>query len=223
MIAFPENQVSKAKRGRAAARALLVVLGALTCGVLGLAFAVDRFGQKDRARRAQAIVVLGARVLEDGTPSDALKARAERAAELYRQGLAPLVVFSGGVGRYPPAEALAARDHALTLGIPPAACAVETDSHSTAENAAFTARVLRARGLSEAILVSDPYHLLRARQYFWRAGVRVLPSPALLSGRNLSLPERCYWTVREAFALLLHPALWFAREPPPSPPSSPAP
>jgi len=200
---------------RTAARALLVALGVLTCGVLGLAFAVDRFGQKDRARRAQAIVVLGARVLEDGTPSGALRARAERAAELYRQGLAPLVVFSGGVGRYPPAEALAARDHALSLGVPPTACVVETDSHSTAENAAFTAHVLRARGLSEAILVSDPYHLLRARQYFWRAGVRAVPSPALLSERNLSLPDRCYWTVREAFAILLHPALWFVREPPP--------
>src|SRR3954469_13811206 len=195
------------------ARWLLLALGVLTCGVLGLAFAVDRFGQKDRARRAQAIVVLGARVLESGAPSGALQARAERAAELYRQGLAPLVVFSGGVGRYPPAEALAARDLALSLGTPLAACAVETESHSTAENAAFTARLLRARGLSEAILVSDPYHLLRARQYFWRAGIRALPSPALLSERNLSLPERCYWTVREAFALLLHPALWFAREP----------
>src|SRR5690348_15399951 len=110
---------------RAAARWLLLALGVLTCGVLGLAFAVDRFGQKDRARRAQAIVVLGARVLEGGTPSGALQARAERAAELYHQGLAPLVVFSGGVGRYPPAEALAARDLALSLGIPPAACAVE--------------------------------------------------------------------------------------------------
>jgi uncharacterized SAM-binding protein YcdF (DUF218 family) len=200
---------------RTAARALLVALGALTCGVLGLAFAVDRFGQKDRARRAQAIVVLGARVLQDGTASGALQARAERAADLYRQGLAPLVVLSGGVGRYPPAEAMAARDVAVSRGVPPDACVVETESHSTAENAAFTARLLRARGLSEAILVTDPYHLLRARQYFWRAGIRAIPSPALLSERNLSLPERCYWTVREAFAILLHPSLWFAREPAP--------
>src|SRR4051812_50121680 len=114
------SRASTRSLSRAAARWLLLALGVLTCGVLGLAFAVDRFGQRDRARRAQAIVVLGARVMEDGQPSGALQARAERAAELYRQGLAPLVVFSGGVGRYPPAEALAARDLALTLGIPAA-------------------------------------------------------------------------------------------------------
>jgi uncharacterized SAM-binding protein YcdF (DUF218 family) len=209
----------------AAGRALVVALGALTFGVLGLAFAVDRFGQRDRARRAPAIVVLGARVAEGGAPSGALQARAERAAELYRQGLAPLVVFSGGVGRFPPAEALAARDLALSLGVPPSACATEEGSHSTAENAAFTARLLRSRGLSEAILVSDPYHLLRARQYFWREGIRVHPSPALLSERNVHFADRCYWTVREAFAILLHPALWFAREPEPAPalPAPPAP
>jgi len=208
-----------AARGRrllvAGVRAAVLVLGALTLGVLGLAFAVDRFGQKDRARRAQAIVVLGARVLESGAPSGALQARVEQAVALYRQGLAPLVLFSGGVGRYPPAESLAARDLAVSLGVPPGACAVELESHSTAENAAFTARLLRSRGLSEAILVSDPYHLLRARQYFWRQGIRVFTSPALLSERNLSLAERCYWTAREAFALLLHPTLWFAGEPAP--------
>lgn len=200
-------------------RALVLALGALTCGVLGLAFVVDRFGQRDRARRSQAIVVLGARVLEGGVPSGALQARVARAAELYRQGLAPLVVLSGGVGRHPPAEAVAARDVALSMGVPAQACEVEVESHSTAQNAAFTARLLRARGLSEVILVSDPYHLLRARQYFWREGLHVLPSPALLSERNLSLPERCYWTAREAFALLVHPSLWFVREPPaPAPP-----
>ena len=212
---MPGRSATRSSATRAATRGLILALGVLTCGVLGLAFAVDRFGQRDRARRTQAIVVLGARVLESGAPSGALQARVERGAALYQQGLAPLVVFSGGVGRHPPAEALAARDLALSLGVPPGACAVEVESHSTAENAALTARLLRARGLSEVILVSDPYHLLRARQYFWRAGIRVLPSLALLSERNLSLPERCYWTVREAFAILLHPALWFAREPTP--------
>lgn len=193
----------------------MLALGALTFCVLGLAFAVDRFGQRDRARRAPAIVVLGARVLEGGVPSGALQARAERAAELYRQGLAPLVIFSGGRGRYPPAEAEAARDLALSRGVPASACELEMESHSTGENAAFTARLLRARGISEVILVSDPYHLLRARQHFWRQGVRVHTSPALLSERHLGLLERWYWTVREAFALLLHPSLWFAREPAP--------
>jgi len=191
-------------------RSLLIASGLLTAGVLGLAIGVDRFGQMERARPASAIVVLGARVLEGGVPSDSLRARVEKAVELYRRGFATRVLFSGGVGKHSPAEAMVARSLAVALGVPESACLVEADSHSTAENARFSARLLRQHGLADAVLVSDPYHLLRARQYFRREGIQVHPSPALSSGRNLRGSERLYWTLREAFALLFHPWLLWA-------------
>jgi uncharacterized SAM-binding protein YcdF (DUF218 family) len=123
------------------------------------------------------------------------------------------VVFSGGVGTHPPSEAEAARDIAVEHGVPLAACLLEHESHSTEENAELTAKLLAPRGVREVIVVSDPYHLLRARQYFRLAGLSALPSPALLSDRNMTATERIYWTFREAFALLIHPSLWFARAP----------
>jgi uncharacterized SAM-binding protein YcdF (DUF218 family) len=201
-------------RPRLLLRLLLVLAGALTCGVFGLAWVVDRFGQRERlAGPVDALVVLGARVLPGGVPSGALEARTEQAVALYQRGLAARLVFSGGVGVNPPSEARVARALAVRLGVPEAACVLEEQSHSTEQNARFSAELLRALGARRVAVVSDPYHLLRARQYFRLQGFEVDTSPALLTERNLQPLERFYWTVREAIALLLHPRVLLARAP----------
>jgi uncharacterized SAM-binding protein YcdF (DUF218 family) len=192
---------------------VLVIAGVLTCGVYGLAFVVDRFGQRERAVRSDVVVVLGARVLPGGSPSPALRARIEKAVELYHQGIAPRLLFSGGVGVNPPSEARVMKELAVRLGVPEEACLLEEQSHSTEQNARFSADVLRSLGARGVVVVSDPYHLLRARQYFRLHGFEVATSPAFLTERNMSAIDRVYWTVREAFALLLHPLVLFAREP----------
>ncbi|MBZ4416089.1 YdcF family protein [Myxococcus sp. RHSTA-1-4] len=200
-------------------RLLLVAGGALTFGVFGLAWVVDRFGQRERAEAADAVVVLGARVLPGGVPSGALRARTEKAVELYQRGLAPRLVFSGGVGVNPPSEARVMLALATRLGVPEAACTLEEESHSTEENARLAVKLLRGLGARRVVVVSDPYHLLRARQYFRLNGLDVATSPALETERNLSPVDRFYWTVREAIALLLHPRVLLARAPAPTPPA----
>lgn len=194
-------------------RLLFALLGVLTCGVFGLAWRVDRFGQRERAVPADVLVVLGARVLPGGMPSGALQARVEKAVELYQRGLAPRLIFSGGIGVNPPSEAQVMRALAVQLGVPPEACILEEQSHSTEQNARYSAELLRSLGARRVVVVSDPYHLLRARQYFRLQGFEVATSPALFTERNLHAVDRFYWTVREAFALLLHPRVLLAREP----------
>jgi uncharacterized SAM-binding protein YcdF (DUF218 family) len=194
-------------------RLLLVAVGVLTCGLFGLAFVVDRFGQRERAVKADVVVVLGARVLPGGLGSPALRARVEKAVALYQRGLAPRLLFSGGVGVNPPAEARVMRELAVRLGVPEEACLLEERSHSTEQNARYSADMLRSLGARSVVVVSDPYHLLRARQYFRLHGFEVATSPALLTERNLRPLDRFYWTVREAAALLFHPRVLFAREP----------
>jgi uncharacterized SAM-binding protein YcdF (DUF218 family) len=194
-------------------RWVFALAGVLTCGVYGLAFVVDRFGQRERAVRSDVVVVLGARVLPGGSPSPALRARIEKAVELYHQGLAPRLLFSGGVGVNPPSEARVMKELAVRLGVPEEACLLEEQSHSTEQNARFSADLLRSLGARSVVVVSDPYHLLRARQYFRLHGFEVATSPAFLTERNMRAIDRFYWTVREAFALLLHPLVLFAREP----------
>lgn len=204
------------KRPGGLRRLLFALVGVLTCGVFGLAWRVDRFGQREQAAPADAVVVLGARVLKGGVPSGALQARVEKAVELYQRGLAPRLVFSGGVGDHPPSEAQVMRSLAVQWGVPAEACTLEEQSHSTEQNARYSAELLRSLGARRVVVVSDPYHLLRARQYFRLQGFEVSTSPAFLTERNLNAVDRFYWTVREAFALLLHPRVLLARAPAPA-------
>ena len=65
-------------------------------------------GFADDARNADAMVVLGNKVERDGAPSPRLQRRLDCAVRLYREGLAPVVIVSGGLGRegHPEAEVM---------------------------------------------------------------------------------------------------------------------
>lgn len=120
-----------------------------------------------------AIVVAGCRVDPDGTPSPALAHRVALAVELHRKGLAPRVVFTGGLDDAVraadpngPTEARAAARYARDLGLPKRAVVLEERSTSTLENATFAAELLPA---TRVLVVTDAYHVFRARRVF--AGV----------------------------------------------------
>ncbi|MGV3623705.1 MAG: YdcF family protein [Archangium sp.] len=169
--------------------------------IIGLAaWRIDREGVVDDAAPSDAIVVLGARVQPDGSPSPTLKARAEHAAELFNNGLAPKLIFSGGVGDFGKSEASVARDVVVKLGVPSEACVLEEDSHSTKQNAQFTARLLPRN--SSVIIVTDPSHLPRAKRLFINQQLTVTGSPVMNAPRHVELTERVYWTLREVAASL---------------------
>jgi uncharacterized SAM-binding protein YcdF (DUF218 family) len=128
-------------------------------------------------RRPDAIVVLGARLQIDGTPSRSLLRRIEIGIDLYRAEAAPLLLVTGGGDRRRP-EADAMAEAALGAGVPDEALLVERRSANTIENAFFSGALLRARGLQAVLLVSDRYHLPRARWLFGRAGLVVVGSAA---------------------------------------------
>ena len=193
------------------ARTMVLLLTAMVLAAAGavavLALRVDAFARSRPAvTKSAAIVVLGARVLPSGEAAAALQRRAEKAAELYRQGVAPLMIFSGGVAGTLPSEASVARDIAVKLGVPREACVLEENSHSTFENAQLTAPLLHQRKIDEVVLVSDGYHLLRSTLQFSRVGIR---TQAVASERSLSSIDHAYWSVREAVALLRRPTLFW--------------
>jgi uncharacterized SAM-binding protein YcdF (DUF218 family) len=178
-------------------RARIFVAGASLLAVVGygglMAF-LDAYGQRDRAQPAQAIVVLGARVNEGGVPGLSLHARTLRAVKLYRQGLAPKIICTGGVGTHPPAEAKAAALLAMQHGVPASDVLLEDQSTSTWENVRNTAQICRAHGWRRLIVVSDPYHLWRVRRNFQTMGLDAFPSPT----RNREPWLRFWMTAREA-------------------------
>src|SRR5690606_5264267 len=111
------------------------------------------------------IVVLGCRVRPDGSASLALARRTRHAAALYRRGLAPRIVLTGGVGAHPPSEARAAAAIARAEGVPEEALILEERSTSTEENAREARRRIDAR---RVLVVTDAYHVFRAERVFRR-------------------------------------------------------
>jgi uncharacterized SAM-binding protein YcdF (DUF218 family) len=138
---------------------------------------------------ADVIVVLGCAVRDD-TASPALIRRMSCAIALFRRGVAPRLLLSGGGGQRR-TEAAAMRDLALAGGVPAAAILTESASHNTNENATFTARLMRDNGIASLVLVSEAYHLPRARLLFRAAGL-VIASTAHPPRRSL----RREWPLR---------------------------
>lgn len=151
------------------------------------ALALDRYGHRpEPTGEWDAIVVAGCRVLPDGQPSLALKRRTRSAVAAWKTGVAPRIVFTGGVGTYPPSEGRAAADYALGLGLPADAIVVEDRSTSTEENARLAAELL-PKG-ARVMIVTDTYHVFRAERvfgrYFGEVGGRGSNPSALVRARG---------------------------------------
>lgn len=131
----------------------------------------------DGARRAQAIVVLGAAQYR-GKPSPVLRARLDHAVALYHRGVAPRLVLTGGTAEGDTAsEAAVSRVYALGAGVPDSAILLENEGRTTAQSLTQVARLLQARRLDTVVVVSDPFHVLRAERSARRAGLTAYGSP----------------------------------------------
>jgi uncharacterized SAM-binding protein YcdF (DUF218 family) len=96
--------------------------------------------------------------------------RTETAIALWKQGLAPLLIFSGAsLDPDSVSSAEIMKREAVRQGVPEQAIVLEPLSASTEENAQLTAQLMKDRGLRTAILVTSPYHQRRASVLFERA------------------------------------------------------
>lgn len=139
---------------------------------------VWRASEADQARPVDAIVVLGA-AQYDGRPSPVLEARLLHALDLWERGLADVVVTTGANqpgDRF--TQGFAGYTYLREAGVPEEAILVVTDGTSTYEELSATANVLRERGMDRVLLVSDPYHSLRARAVASEVGLDAYVSPA---------------------------------------------
>ena len=154
--------------------ALLALVGAYLAGV---AREIHKQSTIEEARPADVILVLGAAEYR-GRPSPVFKARLDHALELYRRGLAPRVLTSGGAGGDPLfTEGGVGRSYLVGAGVPSEAIIVEPEAESTAQSMAAVAEIMRRMGLKTCILVSDGYHIFRAKHMLATQGFRVYGSP----------------------------------------------
>lgn len=159
---------------------------------------LDQYGLKNLpfAESWDAIVVAGARVDPNGQPSLSLKRRTQMAVNLHEKGLAPVVVFTGGLGEHPPTEALAASKWAISIGLPEKAILLEDTSTSTQENAKNVADKYQ---LKSVLVVTDSYHVFRCEKVFSKYFVK-----ASVIGVKPPLWPRIRGSIREIAAISVY-------------------
>lgn len=141
---------------------------------------VHRVGRSDQARPVDAIVVMGA-AQYDGRPSPQLAARLDHVVELWEQGVAPVVVTTGGKqpdDRFTEAEA--SRTYLVERGVPESAIRT-VEGATTLDSLALVAEALRTGDRPTVLVVTDPFHSLRARLAAEEVGLEAYVSPTRTS------------------------------------------
>jgi uncharacterized SAM-binding protein YcdF (DUF218 family) len=180
---------------------LLAVTGAvvLFLGATGSRIVAAATGAP--TRRADAIVIFGAAQYA-GHPSPVYKARLDHGYELFEQGMASVIITTGGAGQDPEfSEGGVGRDYLRKRGVPEKALIAETQGSDTAQSAARVGNIMRVNGMRRCIAVSDAYHVFRIRALLEREGVEVEVAPRPES-RPHSLWERFWAVMREAMSYM---------------------
>ncbi|HEX7898938.1 MAG TPA: YdcF family protein [Planctomycetota bacterium] len=161
--------------------------GALASAPALLLLHLFSFGATDYARPADAIVVFGAGVSDDGAPSLALWDRMRHGIALERRGVAPRLVLSGG-----PDEVPVMRRLALEAGVPESALVLDPEGLNTWA----TLRNLKER---RVVAVSHYYHLARIKLAARRLGISCATAPCAMSRR---LQREPWYVARECAAFV---------------------
>jgi uncharacterized SAM-binding protein YcdF (DUF218 family) len=209
------NRAAKAKQK--AKHAVKIVRRMLTIAVVAVfalwvisATAVLIWASRDEARPAQAIVVLGAAQYA-GKPSPVLRARLDHALDLWNRHLSALLILTGGTGSGDTtSEAAVGRTYARKHGVPDSAILVENEGRTTSESMRAVAGMLEVRGLQTALLVSDPFHMLRLRILARRFGFTPYTSPTRTSPISPNREERWKYILSESLKAPL--AFFFERK-----------
>ena len=135
-------------------------------------------GRSDSRKEVDAIVVMGV-AQYDGRPSPQLQARLDHVLTLWKEGVAQLVVTTGGNqpgDRF--TEARASADYLIAGGIPESSISMEDVGSTTLQSLQSVAEILKSRGLASVEIVTDPYHALRSQLIAQDLGLTAHVSPA---------------------------------------------
>ena len=148
------------------------------------------------------IVVFGAALRPDGTPSPALVRRVDTAVAAARDSDATLLV-TGGAVTAPITEAAVMRDMLVAAGITPARIVLEEQARTTLGSVRLCAPILRQLAAARILVCSDDFHLPRCRWLMRLAGFKTeaLPAPTPLL--------RLWPRLREVIALPVDTLCWF--------------
>ncbi len=152
---------------------------------------------RDEARKADAIIVLGA-AQYNGRPSPVLKARLDHALDLYTRGYAHAIITTGGYGPDPNfSEAHVSAKYLVQHGVDVTNIATEQGSGSTYDSIQAASGLMHAKGWETGLVVSDGFHLYRLKRMFADNGILAYTSPAPNSPIEVAASQRFWHSMRE--------------------------
>jgi uncharacterized SAM-binding protein YcdF (DUF218 family) len=182
-------------------KALSIAALALFGYVIYVSAEIGRQSAIDDARPADAILILGAAEYR-GHPSPVLKARLDHALDLYNRKMAPILITTGGAGGDPDyTEGGVGRSYLIAHNVPSEAILVEPEGETTAHSIAAAGEIMRRMGMKSCILVSDGYHIYRARKMLEFRGMQVYGSPRQSTAKEE--PAQWWLYVRQSVGYLL--------------------
>jgi uncharacterized SAM-binding protein YcdF (DUF218 family) len=186
------------------------VVGALVLAVVLLvvstATAIWWTARQDAQPPSDAIVVLGS-AQYNGVPSSIFEARLEHAFTLYEDGVAPVVVTVGGKADGDQfTEAASGRAYLAEAGVPEDALLAVEEGVDTLESMRAVGVAFEERGWSSAVLVTDPWHAMRAERMAEDAGITADSSPTRQGPAVQRRTTQFRYILRETAAYLLYRA-----------------
>ncbi len=192
--------------GSLVARIVGAAVHAAVLHVASTALGIWWTARQDSRPASDAIVVLGS-AQYNGVPSSIFEARLEHALDLYAEGVAPVVVTVGGRADGDAfTEAEAGRDYLARAGVPGEALLAVPEGADTLQSIRAVADTFEQHGWSTAVLVSDPWHALRAERMAEDAGLDAESSPTRQGPAVHTRSTQVRYILRETAAYLLYRA-----------------
>ncbi len=180
----------------------LIALVLLVAAFASIAHEVVHDSNQQELLPADAIVVFGA-AQYDGHPSPVFRARLDHASDVFRRGLAPVIVTTGGHAADPNfSEGGVGQNYLMRRGVPESALIAETQAADTSQSAQRVGVILRTNHMRSCIAVSDAYHVFRIRKLLEHQGMQVYLAPRPDS-RPKSIWLRGVAIMRESASYLL--------------------
>jgi uncharacterized SAM-binding protein YcdF (DUF218 family) len=174
--------------------------------VTSTALAIWWNARQDSRPSSDAIVVLGS-AQYNGVPSSIFEARLEHAIALYEDGVAPMIVTVGGKATGDEfTEAEAGRDYLANAGVPSDALLAVPEGVDTLESMRVVSTAFDEHDWTSAVLVTDPWHAMRAERMAQDAGIEAESSPTRQGPAVETRATQFRYILRETAAYLLYGA-----------------
>lgn len=148
---------------------ILIVLSIwVTIHLCGLLYV----GLFSEVKKSDAILILGNTVETSGIPSMRLKGRLDKGIELYQNNLAPIIIVSGGYGIEGFNEAIVMKNYLVEHGVKTDNIIVDENGNTTYLTTRNLVPIAKEKNIKSIIVVSQYYHLLRAKRAVEITGIK---------------------------------------------------